>query len=86
MILAATWLGLWFAERLSGPVGRLAGAAQRVGTGDFDVLLREESGDDEIAMLGRSFNQMTQQLKLQRQTLLENNAQIERRRRLFDSV
>ena len=31
LILAAVWLGLWFAERLSRPVGRLAGAAQRVG-------------------------------------------------------
>ena len=86
LILAAIWLGLWFAERLSGPVGRLAGAAQRVGAGDLDVHLREEQGDDEIAMLGRIFNQMTRQLKGQRDTLLENNAQIERRRRLFDSV
>ena len=86
LILAAIWLGLWFAERLSKPVGRLAGAAQRVGAGDLDVQLREEQGDDEIAMLGRLFNQMTRQLKGQRDTLLENNAQIERRRRLFDSV
>ncbi|HGG63527.1 MAG TPA: HAMP domain-containing protein, partial [Rhodobacteraceae bacterium] len=37
LILAAIWLGLWFAERLSRPVGRLAGAAQQVGTGDLDV-------------------------------------------------
>jgi two-component system nitrogen regulation sensor histidine kinase NtrY len=37
MILAAIWLGLWFAERLSRPVGRLASAAQRVGQGDLDV-------------------------------------------------
>jgi two-component system nitrogen regulation sensor histidine kinase NtrY len=86
LILAAIWLGLWFAERLSRPVGRLAGAAQRVGSGDLDVRVPEESGDDEIAMLGRVFNQMTRQLKGQRDTLLETNRQIERRRRLFDSV
>lgn len=86
LILAAIWLGLWFAERLSKPVGRLAGAAQQVGAGDLDVQLIEERGDDEIAMLGRLFNQMTRQLKAQRDTLLETNAQIERRRRLFDSV
>ncbi|TCO71289.1 ATP-binding protein [Rhodovulum euryhalinum] len=86
LILAAVWLGLWFAERLSRPVGRLAGAAQRVGTGDLDVHVREEDGDDEIAMLGRMFNQMTRQLKGQRDALLENNRQTERRRRLFDSV
>ncbi|GAB1363539.1 PAS domain-containing sensor histidine kinase [Rhodobacter sp.] len=86
LILAAIWLGLWFAERLSRPVGRLAGAAQMVGGGDLDVRVPEEEGDDEIAMLGRLFNQMTLQLKGQRDALIENNRQIERRRRLFDSV
>ncbi len=86
LILAAIWLGLWFAERLSGPVGRLTGAAQQVGAGDLEVQVREEDGDDEIAMLGRYFNQMTKQLKGQRETLLDNTRQIERRRRLFDSV
>ncbi|MEM9437331.1 MAG: PAS domain-containing sensor histidine kinase [Pseudomonadota bacterium] len=86
LILAAIWAGLWFAERLSRPVGRLAGAAQRVGAGDLDVRVPEERGDDEIAMLGRYFNQMTAQLKGQRQSLLDNTQQIERRRRLFDSV
>jgi len=86
LILAAIWLGLWFAERLARPVGRLTGAVQRVGAGDLDVQVLEEDGDDEIAMLGRIFNQMTRQLKGQRQSLLENNQQIEDRRRLFDSV
>ena len=86
VILAAIWLGLWFAERLSRPVGRLAVAAERVGGGDLDVRVPEDEGDDEITMLGRLFNQMTGQLKVQRERLLETNAQIERRRRLFDSV
>ncbi|MGD9864056.1 MAG: ATP-binding protein [Pseudodonghicola sp.] len=86
LILAAVWLGLWFAERLSRPVGRLTTAAQRVGGGDLDVHVVEEEGDDEIAMLGRYFNQMTRQLKGQRQALLDNTQQIEARRRLFDSV
>ena len=86
LILAAVWMGLWFAERLSRPVGRLAGAAQRVGGGDLDVQVPEEQGDDEIAMMGRLFNRMTRQLKAQRDALVENTAQIEGRRRLFDSV
>ncbi|WP_417243826.1 ATP-binding protein [Celeribacter sp.] len=86
LILAATWVGLWFAERLARPIGRLAQAAQRVGEGDLDVRVVAAEGDDEISMLGRVFNQMTGQLKVQRDTLLERNVQIERRRRLFDSV
>ncbi len=86
LILAAVWLGLWFAERLSRPVGRLAGAAERVGEGDLDVQVTEEDGDDEIASLGRLFNQMTRQLKGQREALMDSHRQTERRRRLFDSV
>ncbi|WP_246138034.1 sensor histidine kinase NtrY-like [Maritimibacter fusiformis] len=86
LVLAATWLGMWFAERLSAPVGRLAQAAERVGAGDLDVRVQEEEGDDEIATLGRLFNRMTHQLRGQRARLLENTEQIERRRRLFDNV
>lgn len=86
LILAAVWLGLWFAERLSRPVGRLAGAAERVGGGDLDVQVTEEEGDDEIASLGRLFNQMTRQLKGQREALVDSHRQTEARRRLFDSV
>ncbi|WP_353344446.1 PAS domain-containing sensor histidine kinase [Litorivita sp. NS0012-18] len=86
LILAAIWLGLWFAERLARPVGRLTSAAQHVGTGNLDVQVVEEEGEDEIAQLGRYFNQMTRQLKGQRQELLDTNEQIERRRRMFDSV
>ncbi|SEB93142.1 two-component system, NtrC family, nitrogen regulation sensor histidine kinase NtrY [Rhodobacter sp. 24-YEA-8] len=86
LILAAIWLGLWFAERLSRPVGRLTGAAQRVGEGDLDVQVTEEQGDDEIAMLGRIFNRMTRQLKGQRLALEASHAETEERRRMFDSV
>ncbi|WP_242494296.1 PAS domain-containing sensor histidine kinase [Loktanella sp. IMCC34160] len=86
LILAAIWLGLWFAERLSRPVGRLVTASQQVGAGDLDVRVMEDEGEDEISQLGRHFNQMTGQLKEQRERLLDNTRQIERRRRLFDSV
>ncbi|WP_040606593.1 sensor histidine kinase NtrY-like, partial [Oceanicola sp. S124] len=86
LILAAIWLGLWFAERLSRPVGRLTSAAQQVGAGDLDVRVHEEAGNDEFALLSRYFNHMTRELKRQREELLKNTAQIEARRRLFDSV
>lgn len=86
LIFAATWLGMWFAERLARPVGRLAAAAQKVGEGDLTVRVIEEAGDDEIATLGRQFNAMTRELHAQREELLGNTEQIEARRRLFDSV
>ncbi len=86
VILAAIWLGLWFAERLSRPVGQLAAAAQRVGAGDLAVQVREQEGDDEIALLGRTFNRMTRQVRGQRDALIAANEQTEMRRRLFDSI
>ena len=86
LVLAAVWLGLWFAEKLSRPVGRLASAAARVGAGDLDVQVLEEPGDDEISTLGRVFNQMTKQLKVQRDELVQTHDQTEQSRRLFDSV
>ncbi len=86
LILGAIWGGLWFAERLSRPVGRLVSASQRVGSGDLDVRVIEDDGEDEISQLGHYFNQMTSRLKFQRDELLETNHATERRRRLFDSV
>jgi two-component system, NtrC family, nitrogen regulation sensor histidine kinase NtrY len=86
LVLAAVWLGLWFAERLSRPIGRMALAAGQVGEGNLDVQVLEEEGDDEISTLSRSFNQMTLQLKDQREALIDTNRQTEQRRRLFDSV
>ncbi|MEO5621517.1 MAG: PAS domain-containing sensor histidine kinase [Cypionkella sp.] len=86
LVLAAVWLGLWFAERLSRPIGRLAQAAEEIGSGNLEVQVIEAEGDDEIATLGRMFNRMTHQLKGQREALVEGHRQTEQRRRLFDSV
>ncbi len=86
LILAAAWLGLWFAERLSRPIGRLLAASQRVGAGDLNVHVPEAGGNDEIALLGHNFNWMTGELRAQREALMENTRAIEERRRLFDSV
>ncbi|MDA9673212.1 PAS domain-containing sensor histidine kinase [Paracoccaceae bacterium] len=86
LIVSSVLFALWFAERLSQPIGRLAAAAKRVGAGELTTQVIEDEGDDEIAQLGRYFNQMTKQLKYQRDTLVDNTEQIEEKRRLFDSV
>ncbi len=86
LIAASVFAALFFAERLSRPIGRLTGAAQKVGEGALDTRVVEEEGNDEISQLSKYFNQMTQQLEKQRETLLDNTEQIELRRRMFDSV
>ena len=86
VLLSAVWFALWFAERLSKPVGQLAGAAHKVGSGNLEIQVPEESGEDEIALLGRAFNKMIKQVKNQRDTLLKTNSEIDERKRLFETV
>ncbi len=73
LIVSSVLFALWFAERLSKPIGRLAAAAKRVGKGELTTQVIEDQGDDEIAQLGRYFNQMTKQLKSQRDTRSEEH-------------
>lgn len=86
LVVAAIWLGLWFAERLARPIGRLAAASEQVGQGNLDVQVPEPDTRDEIQTLGQSFNRMTRQLKQQRAELDANYRATEDQRRLFDSV
>ena len=86
LILAATWVGFWYAEKLSRPIGELVDASKKIGYGDLSIRVIESNRNDEISVLGRTFNQMTSQLELQREELLNTNTQIEKRRILFDSV
>nr|WP_234455052.1 PAS domain-containing sensor histidine kinase [Thermohalobaculum xanthum] len=86
VIVAAIMLGLWFAERLARPVGRLVGAAERIAGGDLDARVKEERGKDEIALLSRVFNRMAGQVQGQRDALVATNRESERRRRLIEAV
>ena len=86
LVAAAIWLGLWFAERLSRPIGRLAQAAEAVGEGDLGLQIPEPDTGDEIQTLGAAFNRMTRQLKTQREELVASYEAGDAQRRLFDSV
>ena len=76
----------WFAERLSKPVGRLADAAKKIGSGNFDIKVTEENTKDEIAFLSRVFNRMTNRLKNQRNKLLKNNKMVEDQREFLEAI
>ena len=86
LVTAAMWLGLWFADRLSRPIGRLAEASVQVGEGNLDLQIPEPDTGDEIQTLGQSFNRMMRQLKQQRGELVESYRAADDQRRLFDSV
>ena len=85
-LLAAVWLGMWFADRLVEPVIGLVGAARRVSKGELDVKVEVRKGAGDLATLGRTFNQMTIQLKSQRDKLVETNHKLDERRRFTEAV
>ncbi len=61
--ILVAWLGtLFFARQLVRPIQNLTAITQRVAGGDLTARARIQSGD-EIATLGRSFNQMTAALE-----------------------
>lgn len=86
IVSVAIWLGIWVADRLARPIGRLAGAADRVARGDLNARVHEEKGDDEIATLSQAFNRMTGQVQLQRDALLDANDELDHRRRFTEAV
>ena len=78
VLFAAVWLGIHIARQLTVPIQRLSEAMQEVASGNFGRQVHHK-GDDEIALLTRSFNQMTTQLR-------DSTAQSERRRVYLETV
>ena len=78
-------MGLAISRTISEPVRALAKAAQRVGTGDLDVSLPEEGGD-ELAFLARSFNAMTRDLKQGREAIEAQAERIESHRQYLGQL
>ncbi|MDE3016671.1 MAG: PAS domain-containing sensor histidine kinase [Pseudomonadota bacterium] len=86
LLLAAIWYGMIFAARLTTPISRLVGAAERVRGGDFSARVEGDGGRDEMGMLSRAFNRMTEQLQAQRGELIDANRRIDERRRFSEAV
>jgi two-component system nitrogen regulation sensor histidine kinase NtrY len=70
-ILLAIACSLWIAARVSRPIEQLAHAAEEVASGNWEVRVPER-GRDEVSVLARSFNHMTEQLASQREQLVQS--------------
>jgi two-component system nitrogen regulation sensor histidine kinase NtrY len=86
MLLAAVWLAILFASRLTEPIGGLMAAAERVRGGDLSARVEEGPTNDELGQLSRSFNRMASQIEQQRGDLIDANKELDTRRRLTDAV
>ncbi|MEN3950593.1 PAS domain-containing sensor histidine kinase [Iodidimonas sp. SYSU 1G8] len=86
MLMIAVFVGIWFASRLIAPISDLVRASERIRGGDLGVRVHEGEGDDEITVLSRTFNRMTNQLQSQRNELIDANIQLDQRRRFTEAV
>lgn len=86
LMLSAILLGIRFADRLVAPIRRLIDAADGVARGQLDVQVPVQHAESDLAMLSSTFNNMTGELRSQRNELLRANTMLDGRRRFMEAV
>lgn len=85
IIFLATWFGLSLAKSITNPIQDLVIATNRITQGDLDSRIKVEA-DDEIGLLVKSFNSMTDDLQKSKTGLIEANISLEERRKYMAAV
>src|ERR1700704_3203678 len=86
ILMASVLIGLNFANWLVAPIRRLMSAANIVSTGDLHVQVPVHKSEGDLAQLGETFNKMTQELRTQRDDLVNASELIDSRRRFIEAV
>jgi two-component system nitrogen regulation sensor histidine kinase NtrY len=86
ILMASVLIGLNFANWLVAPIRRLMSAANIVSTGDLNVQVPVHRSEGDLAQLGETFNKMTQELRTQRDELVNASDLIDSRRRFIEAV
>ena len=92
LLFASTWVAIHLARGLAAPIKSLAEASKEVARGNLAHRV-DTLGDDELALLAESFNQMTAELDQNRRhieagatALQEKNLALEERRHYIETV
>ncbi|HYC74774.1 PAS domain-containing sensor histidine kinase [Brevundimonas sp.] len=86
VLVGAVWLGMSAASAISGPIGRLVEAADRVAGGDLTARVEDEDGPGEIKNLNAAFNRMTGDLEAQQAALRAASEEATGRSRFIETV
>lgn len=86
LLAIALWVAVKFADRMVAPLSDLVAASREVSRGNFTARVTETQARDEVSMLGRAFNSMTEKLDDQRQALVRANHQLDERRVFMQTV
>lgn len=86
ILLSAIWMGIAVADRLVEPIRRLISAADEIAAGNLAVTVPASKSEGELRSLTDTFNSMTSELRSQRDEILDNQEQIDNRRRFTEAV
>jgi two-component system nitrogen regulation sensor histidine kinase NtrY len=86
VLVGAVWVGMAAATQIAAPVARLVKAADRVAGGDLTARVETANDPEEIAVLSRAFNRMTNDLQEQQGALRAASQEAESRRRFIEAV
>ncbi|KAB0681760.1 sensor histidine kinase NtrY-like [Aureimonas leprariae] len=86
VLLSAIWTGIGVADRLVRPIRLLISAADEVSEGNLAVSVPVRVSDGDVGSLSNTFNNMTQQLRTQREELVATNEVLDERRRFTEAV
>ncbi len=78
ILVGSTWMGLYLAKRITGPVQALAAAAREIGAGRLDQRVEPES-NDEFGSLVEAFNTMASELASSRRRVERSTIALERK-------
>ncbi len=92
LLFFSIWIGRYLAKGITVPIHKLADGTHEVASGNLDYRINIES-DDEIGLLVKSFNRMTEDLKAGKTKIEEanidlrlTNTELEQRRRYIEIV
>jgi two-component system, NtrC family, nitrogen regulation sensor histidine kinase NtrY len=86
LVALSVRFALRFADQQVAPLAELVSAARSVGAGNFTMRVPHRPGADEIGLLARAFNRMTEQIDRQTRALVGANAQLDERRAFIEAV
>jgi two-component system nitrogen regulation sensor histidine kinase NtrY len=85
IIFSATWFGFYIAKGITVPIQKLGEATHALAQGNLDFRI-DVKARDEIGVLVKSFNRMTEDLKSSKTKLEKSNAELDRRRAYIETI
>ena len=86
VLLAAIWTAIAVADRIVRPIRQLITAADNIAGGDLSVSVPVKASDGDVGNLSKTFNNMTAELRAQRDEIVSARDEMDERRRFTEAV